>query len=359
VTWGLRPFVVAGVCLLVGAIAAVLGYRRLRPYPPPNADGWLVVIVALAGLLGLWAASLRTPAARKRAVVGAAALAAALPLVAAAVVPGVAQPATIGIPGGRTVVISGASGGTFDLYLVPGGDPSRLTALTETPDVNEQYPILDGTGSRIAYTLTNQDGSTEVHLMQLGSAEASDRLLVASGLGRVAPTAWTPDGALLVQVVPAHGRPYVQRVDVPTGGSTIFLRGAVEVAFAPDGATIAFSAPSAVDRENWDIWVARADGSRARDVADVGTDDGFPSWSPDGTTLAFTSSPRGNADVFACGAGGSHPRNLTADSDGRDVSNGWSADGHVLFLSDRSHTGGLFEYVMNADGSDVRLALRI
>jgi hypothetical protein len=30
-----------------------------------------------------------------------------------------------------------------------------------------------------------------------------------------------------------------------------------------------------------------------------------------------------------------------------------------MFLSNRSHTGGTFLYVMNADGSDVQLALRI
>jgi hypothetical protein len=31
----------------------------------------------------------------------------------------------------------------------------------------------------------------------------------------------------------------------------------------------------------------------------------------------------------------------------------------VPFLSNRSHTGGTFLYFMNADGTDVRLALRL
>ena len=51
--------------------------------------------------------------------------------------------------------------------------------------------------------------------------------------------------------------------------------------------------------------------------------------------------------------------NLTATSRDRDTSVSWAPDGHILFLSNRSHTGGTFLYFMNPDGSDVRLALRI
>jgi Tol biopolymer transport system component len=39
---------------------------------------------------------------------------------------------------------------------------------------------------------------------------------------------------------------------------------------------------------------------------------------------------------------------------------GWSPDGSkILFLSDRSHTGGTFLYFMDLDGTNVQLALRL
>jgi Tol biopolymer transport system component len=50
---------------------------------------------------------------------------------------------------------------------------------------------------------------------------------------------------------------------------------------------------------------------------------------------------------------------LTPASRDADTSQGWTPDGHVLFLSNRSHTGGTFLYFMNGDGTDVRLALRL
>jgi Tol biopolymer transport system component len=201
-----------------------------------------------------------------------------------------------------------------------------------------------------------------VHLLRLAptGAVASDEVLLTGDGERLAPTAWTPEGDLLVIVHPPEGRPHVDRVDVRTGARTTFLHNAGNVAYAPDGSQIAFSAPSASDQRNWDIWVADADGSHGHDVIDNGGGgDDFPFWSPDGRTLLFTSWASGSADVWTARADGTDLRDLTPGSPDRDDSFGWSSDGHVLFLSDRSHTGGVFQYFMNADGSDVQLALRI
>src|SRR5204863_7720689 len=57
---------------------------------------------------------------------------------------------------------------------------------------------------------------------------------------------------------------------------------------SPDGHLLAYAAPSPHDRHDFDIWIARADGSRPRDVIDAGQNDWGPQWSPDGTRIAFT-----------------------------------------------------------------------
>jgi Tol biopolymer transport system component len=360
-TWGMRPAAVAGLCLVIAAAAAFLGYRRLWPYPPPDAADWLVVIVGIAGLIGLWAGRRGERATRKRAVVAAVAVAATLPFVATTVAPGIAQPPDHRIPGGRTEVIAAAPDGNFDLYLLPDGDPSKLEALTDTADLTEKYPQLDPTDTTIAYTLQRGDGSTEIHVMQLGQGHIveGDRTVLAGVPGTLAPTAWAPNGELLVQVQPARGATRVDRLDLTTGHVTTFLRDAGNVAFSPDGTKTAFSAPSNADPQDWDIWVADAEGAHARDVIHTSAEDAFPAWSPDGGVIAFTSWIEGNADVFTADASGGAVRNITAGSADRDTSFGWSEDGHILFLSDRSHTGGVFQYFMNPDGSDIELALRI
>jgi Tol biopolymer transport system component len=339
----------------------VLGYRRLWPYPPPNADAGLVAIAVLAGLGGLWAGSRPTLGARRLAILVMVVASAVLPRIAVDNVPGIAQPPEHPIPGGRTEAISAAPDGNFDLYLLPDGDAARLVALTDTADATELWAQLDPTGSMVAYTLVAGDGSMQLRLLQLG-ADATvqgDRAVLDDDAGRIAPTTWTPEGDLLVQISPNRGAMRVDRLDVQTGKLARFLPHAGNVAYSPDGRLIAYSGPSTRDPQNWDIWIADADGSHAHDLIGTSAQDEYPAWSPDGSQIVFTSWVEGNADVFRASADGHGVQNLTADSPDRDTSLGWSADGHVLLLSDRSHTGGVFQYFMNADGSDVQLALRI
>ena len=55
------------------------------------------------------------------------------------------------------------------------------------------------------------------------------------------------------------------------------------------------------------------------------------------------------------GEPGGEPVNITADSAYRDFTVGATADGLVLFASDRSQTGGTFLYSMRPDGSQIHL----
>ena len=137
------------------------------------------------------------------------------------------------------------------------------------------------------------------------------------------------------------------------------LRDAENVANSPDGRRVAFARTT--KRGGWAIWVADTDGSHAHVVVDTSGDDDFPFWSPDGDTIAFTSTATGSQDVWTVPASGGAARNVTPGTPSSDDESwfGWSTEGQILFLSDRSDTGGRFVYFMDADGSDVRLALRI
>ena len=125
-----------------------------------------------------------------------------------------------------------------------------------------------------------------------------------------------------------------------------------------------------------DIWVANRDGTAARRLTSHAASESAPTFSPDGTWLAFVARYEDNADVYVVPVDGGQPRRLTwhpAD----DIATGWTADGSAVTFVSRRETdhgraaqwyhvplaGGLPEKQMEArvfrgvyDSSDRRLA---
>ena len=101
---------------------------------------------------------------------------------------------------------------------------------------------------------------------------------------------------------------------------------------------------------NADIYVMNVDGSGQTQLTDDPAYDAWPSWSPDGSQIAFMSKRSGNPDIFVMDADGSNLRQLT-EHPANDIWPEWSPDGtRIAFPSRRD---GNFEiYVMNPDGTD-------
>ncbi len=75
----------------------------------------------------------------------------------------------------------------------------------------------------------------------------------------------------------------------------------------------------------------------------------WPSWSPDGSRIAFTSSRDGNDEIYVMNADGSALTRLTNNS-ATDIEPAWSPDGsRIAFVRGSGPSSEL--YVMNADGS--------
>lgn len=127
-------------------------------------------------------------------------------------------------------------------------------------------------------------------------------------------------------------------------------------AYSPDGRRLLFDSTREGGRTG--IYLMNADGSGAVRATFLG-DDWGASWSPDGTQIAFNSSPIPAPpdiyviDVYAEGSPiAGQPLRLTDDA-GADTTPSWSRDGsRIAFASDR---GGEQEiWSMTADGSDLR-----
>lgn len=103
---------------------------------------------------------------------------------------------------------------------------------------------------------------------------------------------------------------------------------------------------------DYEIYTMNLDGTGLVQLTNnSGTQDGNPSWSPDGNSILFETQRDGQWEVYVMNADGSNQVRLTfdADYDGMPV---WSPDGtRIAFVSRR--TGGYRIYTMNADGSEL------
>jgi TolB protein len=118
-------------------------------------------------------------------------------------------------------------------------------------------------------------------------------------------------------------------------------------AWSPDGSTLAFTSYM---RGSPDLYTIGADGKGLKQLVGGNGSKITPSWSPDGTLIAFSSSLlSSDAKLYTIPSKGSKVRQITNSSSGIDLAPTWSPDGGALiFASDR--VGGLHLYRMSSSG---------
>ena len=102
----------------------------------------------------------------------------------------------------------------------------------------------------------------------------------------------------------------------------------------------------------WEIYSMNSDGSVVRLTTNTFVD-WYPSWSPDGQKIAFTSDRDGNLELYTMSQDGSNVVRLTNTANNvADQFPSWSPDGtKIAFVSNRDGDSEIF--VMNSDGSNV------
>ena len=122
--------------------------------------------------------------------------------------------------------------------------------------------------------------------------------------------------------------------------------------WSPDGTQIAFESRRDGIGNSKIYVMDAADGSNPRPLIFERSSDAFPSWSPDGTQIAFHDrySNGEYRTLYVMDADGSNPRQLSRRSGGFPS---WSPDGsEIVFESNRDFNREI--YVMDADGSNSR-----
>lgn len=162
---------------------------------------------------------------------------------------------------------------------------------------------------------------------------------------------WAPDGKSFV--INENGRFFrVPLLDPPAGGvRQPFEVGGLagcwgEHAFSPDGKWFALSCPAAGEHGP-DVHIVPAAGGPARRLTQQPISF-FHGWSPDGTSIVFTSILDGHEDIYTVPVAGGPPKRLTFD--GLNDGGEFAADGKFLYFNS-NRSGAMQIWRLRPDGS--------
>ena len=246
----------------------------------------------------------------------------------------------LAVVGGAAFALPGLAG-LLPSYLTGGSNPTPGSATTDIPAGGDQ--------TNVPSTATAA-GPTEVSPGVTPTTEATDPAV--SG-----PTP-TPQGGGVGQIAFASDRsglPQIYLVNVDGTGIqqvTELADGACQPSWSPDGSRMAFTSPCRSNRDQYpggSIWVTNADGSGMQPLVSAPGGDYAPAWSPDGDQIAFTSLRDGWPQIYVVNVNGSGRANLS-DNTAHESYPAWSPSGdQIMYISTRS---GVQEvWVMTSEGS--------
>ena len=253
-------------------------------------------------------------------------------------------------PDGASIVFYSYRDGNAQLYGVsPNGSGERRLTRTTT---FEMFPAPSGDGSRWVF-VSDRDGERRFQMMEVYAMEAGGDGTEARRLtrheGLVVFPALSPDGRTITYTRVVGGFESGDLWAIDADGSNARrltdTPGALDRAarWSPDGTRIAFDS----NREgNFDVYVMNADGSEVRRITDAPGYDALPSFSPDGRSLVYESSPEkapngmtppAGADLYVIDLDSGERRRLTQDAEVYDGHGSWSPDGTEIAFHTLRH----------------------
>ena len=243
---------------------------------------------------------------------------------------------------GREVAFSWNQTGVYELYSAPIAE-DRIIQLTES-GTRSVSPRWSPDGSQIAF-LRDNIGTERFGIWLVDRDGTHERRLVFDEGVTYRDIDWSPEGRSIICVANVGGKRFsIQRIDVASGIRSALTDGTFEDArpqHSPDGTWILFESRRTGSRVDSDLYVmpaGRGDAVRLETRDGKSGDSLYPRWSPDGRTIAFTTSARGRKEIALVDWDGTSATGLRylTESPFDEQQPQWRPDGRgVIYLQDK------------------------